>query len=279
LGRGLGALIAAKPQEAGGEGLREVPLELIERSPQQPRMRMDAAALRELADSIRQSGVVQPVVLRPRGERYELIAGERRFRAAKMAGLETVPAVVRYVSDENMLEMALVENIQRENLSPVEEALAYKRLTEAFSLTQAQVASKVGKDRATVANTLRLLTLPKRCQDLLNEGGITAGHAKALLSLPDAARQTALAERISAGGLSVREAERLAREGVPSLGGRRRSEKPKDPNVRKAEEELQRALGTKVVICEQGKQKGILQIHYYSQDELHRLYLRLNRKK
>lgn len=285
LGRGLDALLS-KPESAvaavshpslGGKAI-DLDVSKIDPSPHQPRLRIEQDSIDDLARSIKESGVLQPVVVRhaTRG-RYELIAGERRFRAAKKAGLKRIPAVVRDVADDRVLELALVENIQRENLSPVEEARAYKALSEKYGLTQEKIAERVGKERATVANAMRLLALPEKCLRLLDEGKISAGHAKVLLSLDDDALRERLASRVVADGLSVRAAEDLARAGVP-LDPSFKHVKPKgkhaafkDPNVKKAEETLQRILGTKVVIAGKGK-AGRVEIHYYSQEELHRLY-------
>jgi ParB family chromosome partitioning protein len=283
LGRGLDALLpkpaAALPEifrEAGG--VLEIDLSKIDPSPHQPRMRVHPEALAELAHSIKETGVLQPVLVRPakRRGRFQLIAGERRLRAAKLAGLRRIPAVVRDAPDERLLELALVENIQRENLSPLEEARAYKTLSETYSLTQEKIAKRVGKSRATVANAMRLLALPPKCQKLLEDGSLSSGHAKVLLSLGDAALQERLAERIAKENLSVRAAEALAKAGVPSDGrpSRRKAaagETSKDPNVRRAEEGLQRVFGTKVVIHGRGGQ-GRIEIFYYSANDLHRLY-------
>ena len=283
LGRGLDALLP-KPaavlseisREAGGA--LEIDLSKIDLSPHQPRMRVRPEALAELVHSIKETGVLQPVLVRPakRRGRFQLIAGERRLRAAKRAGLRRIPAVVRDVPDEQLFELALVENIQRENLSPLEEAHAYRTLSETYNLTQEKIAKRVGKSRAAVANAMRLLALPPKCQKLLEDGSLTSGHAKVLLSLGDAALQERLAERITKENLSVRAAEALAKAKAPSGGGpsRRKAaarEPSKDPNVRRAEEDLQRVFGTKVAICERGGQ-GRIEIFYYSANDLLRLY-------
>ena len=286
LGRGLDALLS-KPEAAiadlagEAEGALEIELSKIDPSPHQPRMRVRPEALAELARSIKETGVLQPVLVRPaeRRGRFQLIAGERRLRAAKRAGLRRIPAVVRDAPDERLLELALIENIQRENLSPLEEARAYKTLADKYDLTQEKISERVGKERATVANAMRLLSLLPKCQRLLEDGSLSSGHAKVLLSLSDAALQERLAERIVKENLSVRAAEALARVGVPSDGrpSRRKAAAKKisqDPNVRRAEENLQRTLGTKVVIHDKGKQ-GRIEIFYYSTDDLHRLYDRL----
>jgi ParB family transcriptional regulator, chromosome partitioning protein len=286
LGRGLDALlskpgsaVAAVSHPSLGGGAIDLDVSKIDPSPHQPRLRMAHEAIEELARSIKESGVLQPIVVRhaSRG-RYELIAGERRFRAAKKAGLKRIPAVVRDVPDDRVLELALVENIQRENLSPVEEARAYKALSEKYGLTQEKIAERVGKERATVANAMRLLALSEKCLRMLEDGKISAGHAKVLLSLDDETLRERLASRVAADGLSVRAAEELAKAGVPLDPSFRRAKHGakhvaafKDPNVKKAEENLQRVLGTKVAISGKGK-AGRIEIQYYSQEELHRLY-------
>ena len=225
LGRGLGALIRdAEPQVAQTEPTREssqihsaavaagpqqIDIDLIEPSPFQPRTHFREEALAELAQSIQSTGIIQPLVLRPIGSRYQLLAGERRWRAAQRAGLSRVPAVIRQVSDEAALEITLVENIQREDLNPVEEARAFERMMDEFHLTQEDVATRTGKDRATVANAVRLLRLEKNVLDLIEEGRLSAGHGRALLAITDAKLRNALAHRASRGGLTVRQIERL----------------------------------------------------------------------
>jgi ParB family chromosome partitioning protein len=283
LGRGLDALLA-KPAAAPPEIFREagdaleIDISKIDPSPHQPRARVQPETLAELAHSIKETGVLQPVLVRPakRQGRFQLIAGERRLRAARRAGLRRVPAIVRDAPDERLLELALIENIQRENLSPLEEARAYRTLSDKYSLTQEKIAKRVGKSRAAVANAMRLLALTPKCQKLLEDGSLSSGHAKILLSLDDTALQERLAERIARENLSVRAAEALAKTKVPSDGGpsRRKAaakEASKDPNVRRAEEGLQRVFGTKVVI-RGGGGRGRIEIFYYSANDLHRLY-------
>jgi ParB family chromosome partitioning protein len=229
---------------------------------------MDAAALRTLAASIRESGMVQPILVRARGGRYQIIAGERRWRAAQALGLPTVPVTVREVADDQLLELALVENIQRQELSPLEEAAAFQRLQSEFALTQEQVARKVGRDRSTVANTLRLLKLPRALRELIEQGALDAGHARALLALEDEAGQVTLGREAARRGLSVREVERLvARLRAPrrARGARR------DANTRAAEERLRQVLGTRVAIARRGK-GGTLRIAFASEAELNRLF-------
>jgi ParB family chromosome partitioning protein len=230
---------------------------------------MDPAKLAELAASIRESGIVQPILVRPRGGRYQIVAGERRFRAARAAGLASVPVSVREVADEHLLEIALVENIQREDLNPIEEAQAFHRLQEEFRLTQEEIASRVGRDRTTVANTLRLLRLPRELKDMVATKRLDAGHARALLALDRTEDQVALGREAARKGLSVREVEaRVARERAPrkEAGGARR-----DPNTRAAEERLRAALGARVEIARRGR-GGQIRVLFAGEAELQRLY-------
>jgi ParB family chromosome partitioning protein len=255
-----------------GEGLRQIDLDRIRPNPKQPRKDIAPEALAELTESIRRDGLLQPVVVRPIPDGFELIAGERRWRAAQAAGLLKVPALVRHVADEHMLEYALIENIQREELDPIEEASAYQALMEDLELTQEDVAERVGKNRATIANAIRLLALPAKVRDLVRAGAVTAGHARALAALGSHSLQLRLAEKIMKEGLSVRQTERLTARAKES--GENRAEaggRPRDPNVDAAEQELQRALGTKVRI-HQGKRGGRLELHFFSQEELERMY-------
>lgn len=251
----------------------QVPIDRIEPNPYQPRSQFREDALRELAQSIQSSGIIQPLVLRRHGERFQLIAGERRWRAAQQAGLKEVPAVVRDVPETQALEITLVENLQREDLSPIEQARAFARLTEEFGMTQEEVARRTGKDRATVANTLRLLKLDKTLQEMIDQGRLSAGHGRALLSIEDLKLRQALAHRAARGRLNVRQLERFAvrrqpKSVVPPT--------PIDPNVKAAIEELQRALGTRVVLRPRlGKRPGLLAIEYYDDQQLIGLYDRL----
>jgi ParB family chromosome partitioning protein len=284
LGRGLGALIreaepvhvpqpVAQPVSAAS-GQMQVDIDLIDPSPYQPRTRFREDALEELARSIRSSGIIQPLVLRPFGARFQLIAGERRWRAAQRAGLLRVPAVVREVPEELALEITLVENIQREDLNPIEEARAFDRLMSEFHLTQEQVAERTGKERATVANATRLLRLEKPLQDLIEEGKISAGHGRALLSVEDAKMRLVFARRAARGALTVRQLERLA-----SRRNRASSALPSpalDANTRAALEELQRHLGTRVYLRSKTKLRpGQLIIEFYDDAQLTGIYDRL----
>jgi ParB family chromosome partitioning protein len=264
LGKGLSALLPdPDPVPAG-----EVPVDSLEPNPYQPRTALEPQALAELAHSLRESGMVQPILVRRHGGGYQIIAGERRWRAARQAGFAHVPVTVRDVRDEELLELALVENIQRAELSPLEEAQAYHRLQEEFRLTQEQVASKVGKDRSTVANTLRLLRLPAEIRELIARGALDAGHARALLALDDSEQRLELAREAARRGLSVREVERrVALLRAPARGAAPR----RDANTRAAEEKLRAALGTRVQIGRRGR-GGVLRIAFGSESELQRLF-------
>src|SRR5712692_9099397 len=265
LGKGLSALLPdPEPPAAPAEWPAEAAVASLDPNPFQPRSAMDPARLGELAASIRESGMVQPILVRRVGERYQIIAGERRWRAARQIGLATVPVVVREVADERLLELALVENIQRQELTPLEEAQAFHRLQEEFRLTQEEVARRVGRERSTVANALRLLRLPRELRDLLATGRLDAGHARALLALDGAEDQVALGREVARKGLSVREVERrvaLLRAPRKRTSGRR------DANTRAAEERLRAALGTRVRISRRGR-GGTLRIPFLNEAEL-----------
>ncbi len=256
---------------------QQVDIDLIDPSPFQPRTRFREEALEELARSIRASGVIQPLVLRPMGTRFQLIAGERRWRAAQRAGLQRVPAVLRQVTDEAALEITLVENIQREDLNAIEEARAFDRLMRDFQLTQDDLAERTGKDRATVANAVRLLKLEAPLQEMIEDGKITAGHGRALLAIPDSRARQALAQRAARGGLTVRQIERLASRKQRTGAGEEKSFA--DPNLRAALEELQRELGTRVTLRPHSKRRpGQLIIEYYNEQQLADLYDRIMKK-
>ena len=288
LGRGLDALLSedlAADEEAGEEeGVREIPLDLIRRSTFQPRQQMDETALEELAESIRTQGIVQPVVVRPREETgdYELIAGERRWRAAQMAGLEAVPAMVRELEDNQALELALIENIQREELTPVEEAQAFDRLAQEFGLTHEAIADRVGRNRATITNTLRLLRLPREVQEAMDSGTLRMGHARALLGLEGKPALGKVASEVVKKGLSVRATEDRVRQAVKEeerepgtgpdsgAGGTR-----KDPDIERLEHDLGERLGARVRIT-QRKRRGRLEIEYSSLEELEGIVERIH---
>ena len=266
-----GAATAAAPALAPADGLLHVDIDLIDPSPYQPRSRFREEALEELARSVRASGIVQPLVVRKVGVRHQLIAGERRWRAAQRAGLSRVPIVIRNVPDEMALEMTLVENLQREDLNPVEQAHAFQRLTEEFHLTQEEVAERTGKDRTTIANAVRLLKLEEPILILLEEGKLSSGHARALLAIVDPATRLATAQRVARTGMTVRQVERLATRGpraraIPSIN-------QPDPNAKAALEELQREYGTRVLIRPRRSGKpGQLIFEYYDDSDLTRLY-------
>lgn len=275
LGRGLGALLSAEGTATATEDISEVPTDLIDPSLLQPRSIFDDAKLDELAKSISVNGVVQPVLLRRKGTRFELIAGERRWRAAVRAGLNKIPAVLRNISDEKVLEIALIENIQREDLNPIEEARAYRKLIETLGLTQETVAERVGRDRSYVTNYLRLLRLPEDLQELLQAGRLSTGHARTLLGLEHVDVQRRIARKVIEQDLSVRATEqlvRLAARPTSELTTRPKSDQT-DANVRAAETKLRRRLGTKVRIVQApGASSGRIELEFYSQSDLERLY-------
>ena len=274
MGRGLSALISTAPSPQDNEELREIEIDLITPGEQQPRTSFDEAKLQELAQSIRVSGIIQPLLVRRRGGRFELVAGERRWRAAQLAGLSRVPAIVREIADENLLELALIENIQRQELNAIEEANAYKRLIESLGLTQEEVASRVGRDRTFITNYLRILKLPTEIQSLLEQEKLTFGHARALLGVSDPQLQRRFAQRICKHNWSVRETEsrirNISRQQQPS------SAPPPpltDPNVRAAEAKLRRRLGTQVrIVPAKTGAAGRIEIEFYSAEDLNRLY-------
>lgn len=273
----MSALLSETTPQAS-EDLKEIDLDLIEPNNLQPRTRFDEAQLEELAQSIKANGIVQPVLVRRiGGERYQLVAGERRWRAAQRAGLQKVPAVIRDVPDDRMLELALIENIQRQELNAIEEAHAYKRLIETLGLTQETVAQRVGRDRTFVTNYLRLLRLPEDIQQLVEESKISMGHARALLGLDDAVKQRELALSIVEQNLSVRETERAIKRIIAnSEQGDVVTVKAEDPNFRAAEDKLRRRFGTKVrILPNNNGAGGKIEIQYYNDQDLQRLYEQL----
>jgi ParB family chromosome partitioning protein len=273
LGRGLGALIPQR-QEAPAEsnatqGLAEIPISQIQPNPFQPRKTFNEASIDELARSVRQHGIVQPLVVTRSGDKYKLIAGERRFRAAQKAGLTTVPVLIKEMMTEgDALQIALIENIQREDLNPIEEAMAYHQLHDDFQLTQEEISRRVGKERSTVANFLRLLKLPDPVKKLLASGQLSMGHARALLAIESPKKQEQLAERVVRKNLNVRQTEMLASESSPKTAEKK--EKEKDVFTRDAEDKLQRTLRTKVEI-DRRRRGGVIHIRYGSEDELIRV--------
>jgi ParB family chromosome partitioning protein len=248
-------------------------IDAIDPNPLQPRVAFQPDRLKELADSIRVNGIIQPLIVRKHAEKYQLVAGERRWRAARMAGLTEVPVVVQEVADPLMLELALIENIQREDLNAIETAHAYERLGTELGLSQEEIGRRTGKDRTTITNTLRLLRLPPEVQLLLAEHRLSMGHARAVLGLPTAEEQIEIAEKAAAQGLSVRQVEAMVQERTSAdrLPVAKRQSAP-DPNVRAAADELERALGTRVRLIAVSEQKGRIEIDYFSQEELDRLF-------
>jgi ParB family transcriptional regulator, chromosome partitioning protein len=275
LGRGLDALIPGdedRDEDRSGlkttQGVVQVPIDQIEPNPQQPRTNMDEESLAELADSIREHGIIQPLIVSadPKSDTYTLVAGERRWRAAKLAGLKMVPAIERNVTEQGQLELALIENVQRADLTPLETAEAYRQLSENFSLTHEQIAERVGKSRTSVTNTLRLLNLPKAARHALAEGSISEGHARAILGLPTSQAQKAALNTVLNLGFNVRQTEAL----VKKMMGERPPSKPKagpSPEIRELESKLRNFFGTKVNL-NSGKNGGNLVIYYYSDEEL-----------
>jgi len=292
LGKGLSALLPGRSQQptpavapaatpataTSATKPGTLPLSLIQPNPMQPRTVFNSDGLQELAESIRANGIIQPLIVRQFGDAYQIVAGERRWRAARLAELQEVPVVIQDVADRSMLELALIENIQREDLNPIETAHAFERLGRELELSQEEIGRRTGKDRTSIANIVRLLKLPKEVQLLLAERRLSMGHARALLGLGTADEQIQLAEKVVALGLSVRQVEAQVQEMTadrdkPAHGSRK--EAPQDPNVRAAADELERALGTRVRIIELSEQRGRIEIEYYSQADLDRLYQRI----
>ena len=276
MGRGLNALLSTASSPADNEEVRDIEIDLIRPSQQQPRNSFDEAKLQELAQSIRTSGIIQPLLVRRRGGLFELVAGERRWRAAQLAGLTRIPAIIREIPDEKLLELALIENIQRQELNPVEEANAYKKLIESLNLTQEEVAERVGRDRTFITNYLRILRLPAEIQSFLEGGKLSFGHARALLALGDAHLQRRFAQRIIKTNWSVRETERrirqLLQEKEPTSSSSR-TLRQEDPNIRAAEAKLRRRLATQVrIIPARPGTPGKIEIEYYNSLDLNRLY-------
>ena len=275
LGRGLSALIREpeSPQspESPAKLAEFISIDLIDPSPFQPRTSFDEAELGELADSLRAKGVIQPVLIRPVGDRYQLVAGERRWRAAKLAALEAIPAIVRPLDDRDALELALTENLLRDDLGPLEAARAYKSLQDRFGLSQEEIASRLGINRVTVTNTLRLLRLPPAIQRMIEQNQLTAGHARALLAIDSEPTQLSLATKAVRRGLSVREIEKLAASRPDGKAASKADTGGVDPNVRSATVELERRLGTRVRISGSGR-RGTIQISYFSAEDLCRIY-------
>jgi ParB family transcriptional regulator, chromosome partitioning protein len=281
LGKGLGALLPTRtapqqpqpPQEPAGEEFsRTVAIDSIDPNPLQPRRVFLNDRLSELAQSIRANGIIQPLVVRRMGDRYQLVAGERRWRAAKLAGVTQVPVVIQDIPDDRLLEITLIENIQREDLNPIETAVAFDRLARELVLSPEEIGGRTGKDRTTISNFLRLLQLPADLQQLVAERRLSAGHARCLLSLPSVELQREVAEKAVAQGWSVRQTERTTQKMVESRKPKHVDEVDTDPNVKAAIQEMERVLSTKVRIVEKAKQKGRIEIDFYSAEDLDRIY-------
>lgn len=270
LGRGLSALIPSAAQESqAGQEITELPIDAISPNPEQPRTDLDEDGVSELADSIKKVGLVQPIIVRPLGEGYQIIAGERRWRACRQAGLDTVPVRIRATSESESLVLALIENLQREDLNAIEEARGYRKLLGMHQMTQAELADKVSKSRSTITNALRLLDLPDEVQDAVYGGKLSAGHARAILAVPDEAARLRLAAKVEQDGLSVRETENLAR--LIAAGQGERVARPVTPKSFKvAARRLRRFLGTNVRV-RAGKDRNKIEIEFRSEEELERI--------
>lgn len=283
LGRGLSSLLPARPAPTptaappalaaqSASGLTQLPLDEIAANPNQPRNVFNAERLHELAESIKANGVIQPILVRKKDGAYEIVAGERRWRASRLAGLTQVPVIVQDVADDNLLTLALIENIQRDDLNSIETAVAFDRLSRELNLTHEEIGRRTGKDRTTITNFMRLLRLPQDLQMMVAEHRLSMGHAKAILALPTEDLQRKVAEKAVSQGLSVRSTERM----VQTLNEPREPEQDTnvqiDPNVKAAEDNLERTLGTRVRIIPKNEKRGRIEIEYYSPDELDRIY-------
>ena len=273
LGRGLDAILARGPEpEHEGQRILEIPVSDVHPNPSQPRADFDPDALGELVESVSRNGVLQPVIVRADADGYQLIAGERRWRAAVQAGLPTIPAIVRAASDNESLELALIENIQRQDLNPIEQAKAYRDLIDRFALTQEEAAARVGKKRSSIANLLRILDLPQDIQDAVSRGTLTMGHARSLLGLPDRAEIRRLAARIQRDDLYVRQTERIVADRLRRAKPTRKPEGLRPPHILDLEAKLRTALGTRVTIVQnRNRKKGRIIIDFFSEDDFQRL--------
>ena len=269
LGKGLSALMGDVPTEEKKEGVMAVKINEIEPNKEQPRRRFGEEKLIQLSDSIKKHGVIQPLVVQKQEWGYQIIAGERRWRAARMAGLKEVPVVVKNFTPKEVLEISLIENLQREDLNPIEEATAYKKLIEEFSMSQEEVAERIGKSRPTITNALRLLQLDARVQELLIDEQITSGHARALLTLEDPEKQYELAKKVIEMNLSVRDVEQLVK-GLKNQPAKKKENKMKDPVYMDIERRITDLIGSKVQIIK-GRKKGKIEIEYYNDDDLERI--------
>ena len=275
LGKGLSALLPQRPATApdmAPGAVASIAIDLIDPNPLQPRTVFQPDKLSELAQSIRANGVIQPLIVRRSGDRYELVAGERRWRAAKLAGLDAVPVLIQDLADSRMLEITLIENIQREDLNPIEIAHAFDRMGRELGLSHDDIGRRTGKDRSTVTNMLRLLRLPDEVQILLAERRLSMGHARAILGLPTPDLQRDLADKVSSQGLSVRQVERLVQRMTEPREPKPPDDTAQDPNVKAAIQQLERVLGTRVRIVAKSQQRGCLEIDYYSPEDLDRIY-------
>jgi len=275
LGKGLSALIPKKMSASESfEAVSKIKIEKIKPNRSQPRKKFDSEKLNELKNSIKEKGIIQPVIVRTAQDGYELIVGERRFRAVKELGFTEIPAIVKEVNDADSLELSLIENIQREELNPIEEANAYKELMEKFSFSQDEISKAVGKDKSTVSNTLRLLTLPQLLQDYISDVLLTIGHAKAILALPTERSRIRFSKRIMKNSLSVRQAEELIKQRLQKTHKKRAD---KDAHLARIEEDLQHHLGTRVRVIH-GKKRGRIEIFYYSNEDLDRILDKIGAK-
>lgn len=265
---------AAASRQPEGERIATLPLQKVEPNRSQPRKKFDSKGLNELADSIREHGVITPILVQKEDDYYQIIAGERRWRAAKIAGLKEIPAIIKNYEGAEKLAVSLIENIQREDLDVIEEAQAYRQLIDDYALTQEQVAKRVSKSRTAITNAMRLLNLDERVQAMLAEGAIAMGHARALLAIKSKNAQYALAQKVAAQQMSVREVERAVKQlsGTPGKASRPRKKMDSDPYLRDMEEKMAQAVGTKVIISEKARGKGKIEIEYYSMAELDRLF-------
>lgn len=275
LGKGLGALIPEENDEVK-ESVTKIEINLIRANEEQPRKYFDNEKIANLAQSIKEHGIIQPIILMKNGDFYTIVAGERRWRAAKSIGMKEIPAIVMELSNKQLLEISLIENIQREDLNPIEEAIAYKKLIEEFNITQEDLAAKLGKSRTAITNSMRLLNLDKRVQDYLIEGVITEGHGRAILGISDFNLQNEMAQKIIDEGLSVRQVEALIRQLNSEKKQKIKTKPQQSPYINEIKERLESYLGTKVQLSANNKNKGKIEIEYYSTEDLNRILELLN---
>lgn len=279
LGKGLGALIPEENLEEKNfnkeNGINVISINLIKANIDQPRKNFDEEKIIQLSESIKEHGIIQPIILKKEGETYNIVAGERRWRAAKIAGIKEIPAIIMDLSDKEILEISLIENIQRQDLNPIEESIAYKKLIDEFNLTQEQLSNRIGKSRTSITNCLRLLNLDKRVQEYLIDGVITEGHGRAILSIEDKELQYKLAQSIIDEGLSVREAEKLIKSIITEKKNLQPEAKAKNPYYIDIKDKLENLFGTKVLLMDK-KNKGKIEIEYYSKEDLQRILDILN---